>query len=187
MCLFLFVANFQKERNYWKRICDKFLLLERKEEGYRSPDNLSSKWRKVRPHIANFNQMYNRRTNANNHQSGESDADVVKSVLAEFQGVYGKPFTFLRLWDKLRYSSKFHLVTDFDVKTTRGQPSAKRSKTTSSNEPQSQGCFFINTSQLCCFFYVSNYLFDFKVRMHESISTLTHLKMKMTSRCSKNV
>lgn len=160
---FLFVANYQKERVYWKRICEKFLFLERKEEGYREPDSLSSKWRKMRPHIQAFNQIHNRRTRANNHQSGESDADVVKSCLQEYQGIYGKPFTFLPIWDKIRNSSKFHYVTDFDVLTSRGQPSSKRSKTSSSAEPQSQGVsllliffFFLHIS--FCYNYMS-YIF----------------------------
>jgi len=95
----------------------------------------------MRPHIQNFNQIYTRRTNANNHQSGENDSDVVKSTLAEFHGIYGKPFGLLAIWEKIRHSSKFHYVTDFDARRTRGQPSAKRSKTSSSNEPQSQGGF----------------------------------------------
>nr|XP_043626084.1 glutathione S-transferase T3-like [Erigeron canadensis] len=121
--------NFQKERTYWSRITDCFLKLEKKPAGYRDADVVGAKLRKMRPQIQNFNQIYIRLTNAINHQSGANEADVVKAALNEYRGTYLKTFGFLDIWEKLRYSSKFHYVVDFNAKKTRCQASAKRSKT----------------------------------------------------------
>jgi len=93
----------------------------------------------MRPIIQSFNQIYTRLSNANNHLSGSNDADLQRRALEEFQGLHGRAFAYLAIWEKLRRSSKFHMVVDFDPKKKMGEPSAKRSKTSSSADQQSQG------------------------------------------------
>nr|XP_043615957.1 glutathione S-transferase T3-like [Erigeron canadensis] len=132
-------ANYQKEKTYWIRITDGLRTLLKKPKDYRDPEGIGAKWRGIRPFIQNFNAIYTRLTNSNNHQSGANDTDVIKRALAEFHGTYKTHFKYLDICEKIRWSSKFHYVTNTNVKTTRGEPTTKRSKTSSSNEPQSQG------------------------------------------------
>ena len=73
------------------------------------------------------------------HQRGTNDADLQSRALNEYNAT-NPTFTYLKEWTYLKESSKFHLIRDWDPKSTRGEPSAKRSKTTSnSTDPQSFG------------------------------------------------
>ena len=133
-----FVANYQLHKTYWRRITEKFHTILNKQP-YRDQDVVSSKWRKMRPVIQSFNQIFNRLSEKNNHQSGSSDADLQSMALAEHQGLGGPAFPFLREWTLLRRSSKFEEVMHQSVTKTRGEPTAKRSKTSSSADPESTG------------------------------------------------
>ncbi|XP_021978654.1 glutathione S-transferase T3-like [Helianthus annuus] len=132
-------SNYQKEKTYWSRIYKVFLKLEDQQEGYRDADGIGSKWRKMRPLIQSFNQIYTRLNNSSVRQSGSDDAMLQANAQNEFRAEHRKAFPYLAIWQVLRKSSKFHIVIAFDPFKTRGQPSAKRSKTSSSNDNQSQG------------------------------------------------
>ncbi|XP_022019968.1 uncharacterized protein LOC110920037 [Helianthus annuus] len=132
-------SNYQKEKTYWSRIYNVFLKLEDQEDGYRDPDGIGAKWRKMRPLIQSFNQIYTRLSNSSVRQSGSDDAMLQANAQNEFRAEHKKAFPYLAIWQFLRTSSKFHIVIVFDPFKTRGQPSAKRSKTSSSNDHQSTG------------------------------------------------
>jgi len=108
-----------------------------KPEGYRQQDSIGGKFRSMRKAIQGFNQVYTRLSHR--HQSGSSDADLQQRAITEYNAT-NPTFTYLREWEYLRGSSKFHLIRDWDPKSTRGEPTAKRSKTTSgSTGDHSQG------------------------------------------------
>lgn len=90
----------------------------------------------MRASIQAYNEIYTRLNL--HHQSGSNDADLQSRALQEYNATH-PAFVYLQEWEYLRKSSKFNVVTDWDPKSTRGEPSAKRSKTTSSSGPQSQG------------------------------------------------
>nr|XP_043615676.1 uncharacterized protein LOC122587560 [Erigeron canadensis] len=117
-------ANFQKEKVYWKKIRQTFHTIMGREP-YRDADSLSGKFWKMKTAIQGFHSVYTRLS----HNSGENDADKQSRALQE----YGN-FSFLREWELLRYSSKFNVILTWDPKTTRGEPSSKRSKTTLGSE-----------------------------------------------------
>nr|XP_043633782.1 uncharacterized protein LOC122604990 [Erigeron canadensis] len=62
-------------------------------------------------------------------------------LIQSFNQIYtSKCFnTYLEIWDKLRFSLKFHYVTKKNVRVTSGEWTTKRLKTSSSTEPQCQG------------------------------------------------
>ena len=93
----------------------------------------------MRASIQAFNQIYTRLTNANNHLSGANDATIQARALQEYQCTTGPAFQYLTEWEFLRTSSKFSQVVDFDSRPRRAEPAPKRTKTTSSSEPQSMG------------------------------------------------
>nr|XP_043611904.1 glutathione S-transferase T3-like [Erigeron canadensis] len=129
-------ANYQKKGVYWSRITEALATLEEKPKDYRDPEVVSAKWRKIRLIIQNFNQIYTRI----GHASGENDLDRVRKANEEYEGTYHKPFPYSSIWGKIRYSSKFYLVDKSVVRTNLGEPTAKRSKTSSSTDPvASQG------------------------------------------------
>ena len=108
-------------------------------DDYRDTEVISAKWRKMRPVIAAFNQIFTRVSNS--RQSGADDATLQTLAQEEYRGTYGggQAFKYLAIWQVLRLSSKFNIVIDLDTFAHLGQPSAKRSKTSSSAEQQSQG------------------------------------------------
>nr|XP_043625788.1 glutathione S-transferase T3-like [Erigeron canadensis] len=124
-------ANYQKKGVFWSRITEALATLEEKSIDYRDPEVVSAKWRKIRPIIQNFNQIYTRI----GHASGENDLDRVRKANEEYEGTYRKAFSYSSIWGKIRYSSKFYLVDKSAVRTNLGEPTAKRSKTSSSTDP----------------------------------------------------
>nr|XP_043626585.1 glutathione S-transferase T3-like [Erigeron canadensis] len=99
-------ANYQKDKTYWRRITQKFHAILNKPP-YRDQDVVSSKWKKMRPVIQSFNQIFHRLSEKNNHLSGASDADLQNMALAEHHGLGGPALPFLTEWTMLRRSSKF--------------------------------------------------------------------------------
>nr|XP_043609828.1 uncharacterized protein LOC122581647 [Erigeron canadensis] len=131
-------SNYQRERTYWRKIVSVFLSLVAKPAGYRDLDGVSSKWRKMRKSIQAFNNIFTR-ISANQHPNGASDETIQQRALQEYQAMKKPSFHYLAEWEYLRHSLKFAQVVDFDPESTRAEPSAKRLRTTSSADPQSQG------------------------------------------------
>ncbi|KAL8256432.1 hypothetical protein R6Q59_031499 [Mikania micrantha] len=84
----------------------------------------------MRVAIQGFNQVYTRLQH--HHQSGTSDVDLQRNALTEYNATH-PTFQYLAEWNYLKGSSKFHVISDWDPSRVRGEPSSKRSKTTSSS------------------------------------------------------
>ncbi|XP_022036781.1 uncharacterized protein LOC110939530 [Helianthus annuus] len=122
-------TNFQTGPEFWNRIHELFYSTWGKGE-HRDKDSISSKWTDINNKCHAFQEVYQR--NYDKRSSVEGDVGVLTKAMEEYEKTKGV-FTYYKCWDLLRKSPKWAGVPTM---TSSSRSKAKRSKTSSSVDPE---------------------------------------------------
>nr|XP_043612988.1 uncharacterized protein LOC122584960 [Erigeron canadensis] len=126
-------ANYQKARTFWLKIQEGYHKIL-KRPTYRGIESLHGKWRKIRTSVTMFNGIITR-LSGSGYQSGSSQEDLISNAVSEYNAQF-PIFKFLKEWQCLRRSSKWEVIDSWEAMSSPGEPSSKRSKTTSESSGQ---------------------------------------------------